>query len=341
MSKKGHYTREWLVNLKGKKISVVDLVPFAMLAFIAYRNSVRIVIESEKINDIALKLSLQIIALEELSKPLFIFEIAPALNQIFNIKDKEIDSFINAFFYHNIKQLGIAKYGEAYGRLGYETKFSDEELRRLESIKQHGFYTEIKDAFGNPHIPFDETEYDKVISTKIDEIFKEKGSSLGKIYGTRLKALHFFVLGSLRRKNEVKAQWPIFLETVNIDDECTFEDLISSIEAFEQTPVDGKLFVDEDDSSASVITMVLLTKLTMKKTLEQVDVLGSTLHDEDKKSIYSEKNSKIAKLIYQELAKPLVVEKVKECLKLEKTIVVEKNIRQKFFDRIPFLSRFI
>lgn len=317
MIKKGDSTRNWLINLRGKKIDVIDIVPFAMLGFVAVKNCARLQMASEKVSDLSIKVSLQIIALEELAKPLMIYELVPAYGEVFNIKNETIKSFIKAFFFHSTKQGGIASYGENFGRLGYKNRFTEEELSRLESIKQRGFYTEIQSIHGRVAIPFDSSAVDKAISDKVSLILSEKRMSLEDIYGQPFKTLQFYVYHSVLQMSSVKAEAVAFLKYADFSGIDTFDKLIDLVKSFEQEPVDGKLLVDEYHPDASAKTMSLLFKLATKRMKEKIYVSEASLYKDLDSSVFSEKRALIKKAIYKRLGNDDIVTKVKECIEIE------------------------
>ena len=334
MAKKGSGTRQWLMTLKGKKTTLSDIVPFAMLAFVSYKNAVRLLLASEKINDRSLKISLQILALEELSKPLFIYEICPALNEVFDITAEEIEEFINDFFHHPKKQLAIGRYGESSSVLDYKNKFTAREIKRLESIKQGAFYTEILSSNGKVRIPFDTKNIDKDIANKIQAIIDEKGDSLNDIYNHPMEALRFFVLGSIFRKSQVTAEWIAFLRHDNFDSVNTFEDLIKKIENFEQKPYEGKLYVDDESRDAGLKTMVLLIRCSMKKEEGQTDVVGISLKTQQTDKVISKRYIKINKLLIEEISKPKIQEKISKCIHIEEITTVRPSFIKRLFSTI-------
>ena len=318
MNKKGHGTREWLNGLRGKKVEVNDIVPFAMLGFVAYKNSVRLQMAAEKLSDISLKISLQIIALEEMAKPLMVYELVPALEEEFEIEDETVEAFIKDFFFHAAKQGSISNYGENFGRLGYENKLTEEELKRLESIKQGGFYTETNDVTGKIAVPFDSLRIDKTLSEKIEKILKEKGVSLGEIYHHPIRALEFYLSHAILQKFSIKAETVAFLKYADFTRVDSFDSLLDLVNNFEQEPVNGELLVDDNHPEAGMKTFVLLTKLGIKKIPGQVDVVGASMYENFENNDEAKiKMGTLKKLVYERIGKEDVIKKIKDCIEIQ------------------------
>lgn len=314
MSKKGSGIRQFLMTLQGKKASLNNIVSFAMFAFVAKKNGVRLLIESEKIDDLSLKISLQILALEEFAKPLLIFNIIPIIDEVYDMSTDDIGNFIDVLYFHNLKQKAISNYGFTLNELGYETKFTNAELKRLDSIKQNGFYTEILDSSGKVRIPFDIKNIDTNISKKISEIVKEKGKSLNEIYHHPIRALHFYVRGSLVRKQSVLAEWYAFLKQTDFTNINNFDELITAINNFEQVPIGGKLFVDDWSEEAGMKTKVLLIKCSVKKIPGETSVIGITRNEFFEDSLVKKNEQKISDVIMKALDDEKIIKKINKCI---------------------------
>lgn len=279
--KKVEGTRSWLRELNGKNITITDIISFASLAFVAFQNSKRLFYTSERVEDLALKLSLQVLSMEELSKPLIIYDIVPALGESFSLTGDEIEGFINVFYNHPIKQNTLSKYGKTFGLLNYKHKLNNEEIDLLENIKQRGFYVEINNR-GEPHIPYNTSNVDKKLFKKITLVLQERIVSLGEIYNHPINALRYYLSHSIQQKRQIRAQWMAFLETADFKDFKTLDQLIDFIEKYEQVPRGGELYVDEEHPDAPTTAMFLLTMLAIKKVTEEVDIIGVRRFDEER-----------------------------------------------------------
>ncbi|MCB0745048.1 MAG: AbiV family abortive infection protein, partial [Ignavibacteriae bacterium] len=260
---------EWLQSFNNKKITVEDIISFCALSCISFRNSEEMYKESQNIKNPFLKTSILIIAMEELSKPLLILEILPALYEKYKIDSEDIKKFLNNFYSHTTKQGAITNYGKVTGKLGYRIFFTEEEYKKLDYIKQSGFYTNILNRQGEIHIPYNSFSVSNKLIKKIESFVLERLKSLSKFgYSNPGIVLAHYINQSLFNKKEVKAQKYIFLEDSDLSTCNTLRDLNDVFIQYEQIPKNGEIYVDEHHPDSSAMSMILMAKPIIKRKIE-------------------------------------------------------------------------
>lgn len=215
----------WLIELsKKKQIDLNDVDDFALFFFTSIEKAKSLHKSAKETEDLSIQASLNILALEEIAKPIILSENIPIPNKKWSVDLKSIKNIAKNLTHHPLKQLVTSKYGTHTGRLGF-VKFLDiKEVKILEQIKQSGFYSNVDLSVGKSE---DISNYlTKDLSNKLNSFVEERLKSLD-MYNDLKKAKVFVRTLTLRKLFEFQSYFDEFIENLDVDKSMTYEHIIN------------------------------------------------------------------------------------------------------------------
>lgn len=282
---------EWIVSLRTKKtIELTDIDAFAVLFFKAVQNSRRLHLQSLKNDDNSLRASLNILALEEIAKPIILSEILPAFGKKWEIPIESINKAIKDITWHKEKQVKSSNYGRIVDGLDYKFFFSAEEIKNLQKIRESGFYidpTKEELYSGSLNSKFDvpNDEFTK----KIVLFVKERLNSL-EMYKSEEGSKTFVRKMSFLKMFDSAKKYRKFLSEGKCIDINNIENLIKHAKEFLENDNDPDMiiYLDREVSPSELVQVVkkhiaeeklhLLDQMnkTQIKSLKAIDLIMSS-----------------------------------------------------------------
>jgi AbiV family abortive infection protein len=246
--------KNWLIRISQKpEIEIEDLDHFAELFVSAYEQSRKLYESSEVINDVNIKTSLCILALEELAKPIILADLIPPAFKKWSVSIEYLKSQADQTKDHSIKQIVSNQYGTITNNLNYKVFLSEDELGALEQLKQQGFYTTLDPQNGrviSAQISLELcNKLNSLVNERLNSFFMYKDTQDAKIFIRSLSLINFF---------EFKTDYLQFVELSDFDNCKNYQDIANLALEFNAQREHPVFAIDASDGNLSqnIINMV-------------------------------------------------------------------------------------
>ena len=204
---------------------------------------------SRQIGNFKQKIPHQVLALENMCKPLALSNLIPTPLEKWEITDEDFKGYLKATSDHEYKQIVSAKYGTTLGHLKYKHWIPDTDLNMLQIIKEK--YQQADSGF-----PYSD-EQAKRLSIKLDDFLEERlysksHTGLLDLYATPEKSIARVRGIALMKIFPFISQYQAFAESVDKTN-LSYEELVIKAKTYKtEEPKFDKQFVpiivaDEDN----------------------------------------------------------------------------------------------
>ena len=268
---KNSQVKEYFNQLRDKKIVTLDdLNNIGQYFFEFIQTSKEQFEASRQISNFKQKIPQQVLAIENISKPLALSNLIPTPLEKWEISDEDFKGYLKATSDHEYKQIVSAKYGTTLGYIKYKYWIPETDLSMLQVIKE-------KYQHSDSNFPYSDKQA-KRLATKLDKFLEERLYSKSQIglldlYATLEKSVAKVRGIALMKIFPFISQYQAFAESVD-NTSLNYEELVTKAKSYKtkdpkfDKPFMSVIVADEDDFQE-------IAMQAMRESLSQMKVVDA------------------------------------------------------------------